>query len=171
MGIILPIITGLFLLYADFQSSKKLKKNVHGQFCLKLNKSYKWVGIICCLIGSFLLNAAIINWNEEIVVLAPIVVSMFFGLGVITLTWYYNYQLVFNGRKIISTNWRRKKRIIEWTDIETIKFNAISGYLKLYTKLEKIIVLQHSTGFIEFLREMESKTRFSTEELKIPFKI
>ncbi|WP_010519062.1 hypothetical protein [Croceivirga radicis] len=171
MGIIFPLITGLLLLYADFQSGKKLKKNVHGQFHLRLNKSYKWIGIVCCLIGSFLLNAAISHWNEEIAFFAPFAVLIFFVMGIVILVWYYNYQLVFDDRRIISTNWMRKKRIIEWSDIENIKFNTKSGYLKLYTKLEKIIILQHSTGFIEFLKLMELKTKFRAEELRIPLKI
>ena len=140
MGIILPIITGLLLLYADFQSRKRINKNLHGQFSLKLNGSYKWVGIVCCLIGSFLMNAAISHWNKEIAIMAPIAISIFFGLGVAILIWYYNYSLGFDDKRIISTNWKGKKRIIKWTDVENIKFNATSGYLKLYSKVEKIVV-------------------------------
>ncbi len=169
MGIILPILTGLLLFYADFQSRKRLRKNVHGQFSLQLNPSYKWVGIVCCLIGSFLLSAAILHWNEEISLIAPIVVIIFFVMGSFMLLWYYNYTLVFDDKKIISTNWRGKKRIINWTEIENIKFKATSGYLKLYFKSENIVVLQHSTGFVEFLRQMESKTKHRAEALKIPF--
>ncbi|WP_318309823.1 hypothetical protein [Flagellimonas crocea] len=170
MELILPTITGLLLFYADLQSGKKLRKNLHGQFSLKLNSSYKWTGTVCCLIASFLLSAAISHWNEDIAAMATIVIFTFYGMGIIILVLYYNYELVFDDRKIISTNWKGKKRIIQWTDIENIKFNKTSGYLKLYSKIEKINVLQHSTGFVEFLRKMELKTTFKTEDLRIPFK-
>ncbi|MET1259887.1 hypothetical protein ABV409_11105 [Flagellimonas sp. DF-77] len=170
MGMILPILTALLLFYADFQSGKRIPKNVHGQFALKLNRSYKWVGIVCCFTGSFLMNAAIIHWNKEIAVMAPIAISIFFGLGVAILIGYYKYSVVFDDKRIIVTNWIGKKRTIKWTAIENIKFNATSGYLKLYAKVGKIVVLQHSTGFVEFLKRMESNSRFRAEELRIPFR-
>jgi len=160
MGILLPILTGLLLLYADYKSRKKLNQNIHGQFSLKLNASYKWVGFACCLIGSFLLNAAISNWNEEIYLMASFAVLMFFGIGILLLIWYYNYELVFDEKRITATNWKQNKKTIHWMEVEKVEFNATLGYLKLYSKNIKMVVFEHSVGFVEFLRNLESKTKF-----------
>ena len=168
MEIVAPLITGLFLLYADKQSRKKLGKNIHGEYTLKLNGGYKWLGMICCLIGSFLLNAAISHWNEDIFLMVSLAVSMFLGMGLFALIWYYNYEIVFDDKRIKSTSWKNVKRNISWSEIESIKFNAISGHLLLHTKTAKIMVFQHSRGFAEFLRMMELNTKFRIEELKIP---
>ncbi len=160
MGILLPIITAALLLYADFKSSKRLRKNIHGKYQLKLNNSYKWVGFACCLIGAFLLNAAISAGNKDIYAIASVAILLFFVLGILTLVWYYNYEVVFDDKKINITNWKGKKNTLSWTEIENMKFNASSGYLKVYTKSGKHLVFQHSVGFVEFLKMMERNTRF-----------
>lgn len=160
VGLLLPIITVALLLYADFKSRKKLRKDFHGKYQLKLNKSYKWVGFACCLIGSFLLNAAITAGNEEIYAIASVAILMFFVLGILILIWYYNYEVVFDDNKVTLANWKGKKSTFNWIEIENLKFNTSSGYLKVYTKSNKHLVFQHSVGFVEFLKMMESKTRF-----------
>jgi len=168
MGILIPILTGLLLLYAGFQSKKTLYKNVNGEFSLRLNKAYKWVGIICCFIGSLLLNLAFIHWNEEIYLMAPLAILMFFGIGSCILIWYQNYEVLFNENKIKIKNWQGKEKVLKWSEIEDIKFNSTSGYLKLYSKSKKHIIHQHSVGFMDFLKIMELKTKFRKEKLKIP---
>jgi len=156
-------------LYSNYKSNKRIQRNVYNQFSLKLNKSYLWVGIICCLLGSVLMSAAIKHWNKDIYIMSSLTVVFFLGMGIIVLSWYYNYELIFDEKRIIASDWKRKKITTKWSEIENIKFSVISGYLKLYSKNERIVVHQHSIGFVEFLRFMEMKTNYTKEELKIPF--
>lgn len=171
MGFILPVITAIILLYAHFQSRKTLRKSLTGHYLHKLNRSFYVIGILCCLIAVFLLNAAIINWNEEIALLAPITVFIFLVMAFVLLMGYYNYRVVFDDRRIQVTTWTGKRRSITWSSIEHIKYHSTLGYVKLVTNQQNTVVYIHTTGFIEFLKYMELKTTFKAEELKIPFKL
>ena len=171
MGFILPLITAIILFYADFQSRKRLRKDPTGHNYLKLNRSFYVIGILCCMVAAFLLNAAIINWNEEIALLAPIAVFIFLVMAFVLLMGYYNYRVEFDDRRIQVTTRTGKKHSITWSSIKHIKYNPTLGYLKLFTDQENTVVYTHTTGFIEFLKYMELKTAFKSEELKIPFKL
>ena len=171
MGFILPFITAIILIYAYFQSRKRLRKDPTGHYYLKLNKSFYVIGIFCCMVAAFLLNAAIINWNEEIALLAPIAIFIFLVMAFVHLMGYYNYRVVFDDRRIQVTTWIGKKHSIMWSSIKHIQYNPTLGYLKLFTDLENTVVYIYTTGFIEFLKHMELKTAFKAEELKIPIKL
>ena len=126
------------------------------------------MGFFTMLITSFLIGVAVENWNSEIEILAPIAIGMFFSMSVYLLSWYYNYEVVFNETRISATSWKRGITTINWTEVVKVSFNPALGSLKLYTNKERLVVLQHSTGFIEFIRMMENKTNYTAMGLKIP---
>ncbi|WP_442845681.1 hypothetical protein [Leeuwenhoekiella sp. H156] len=170
MGFILPIITAILLGYADLQSKKKLKKNIQGQYLLKLNKSFKWLGIICCFICSVLVSQTLLNWNPEIVILGPLTCLMFLLMGLLLLIPYYRYTVLFDTRKIQVTGALGKTKQIEWTAVEKVSFNSITAYLKLVTPKEKVTINRHTIGFDQFLEYLELHTRFKAKDISNVFK-
>ena len=170
-NLLIPLVTAILLYYADLRSRKSLRKNRDGRFVLRLNSLYKWMGFVTMLISSFLIGLAFEYWNEDIQFLAPIAIAMFLIMSIYLLSWYYNYEVVFDESRIRATTWKTRRKTINWNEVVKVRFNPILGSLKLYTNKERLVVLQHSTGFIEFLRMMESKTNYSAAGLKIPVEI
>ncbi|PHR90419.1 MAG: hypothetical protein COA80_16325 [Leeuwenhoekiella sp.] len=170
MGFILPIITALLLSYADLQSKKKLRKNIQGQYLLKLNKSFKWLGIICCFICSVLVSQTLVNWNPEIAILAPLTCLMLLIMGVLLLLPYYRYAVLFDTRKIQVTGALGKTKQIEWTAVQKVSFNSITGYLKLVSPKETMTINRHTIGFDQFLEYLELHTRFKAKDISNAFK-
>ncbi|CAM1358273.1 hypothetical protein [Tenacibaculum xiamenense] len=165
--LITPLIMGGLLIYSNLQSQKRIRKNVHGKFFLKLNSIYKWLGFLCCFIASFILGFLITHWNTEIYILGPLTVLLFLGMGVTVLIWYYNFGVVFDQKRITRTNWYNAKSTISWNEIENIKFNIITSNLKIYSRVNSITIPQQTVGFVEFLNLMEEKTGYKAHELKI----
>ena len=165
--LVTPLIMGALLIYSDLQSQKRIRKNVHGKFFLKLNSIYKWLGFLCCFIASFILGFLITHWNTEIYILGPLTVFLFLSMGIGVLIWYYNYEVIFDQKRIVVTNWKKRQLTIMWNEIENIKFNVVTSNLKIYSKMISINIPQQTVGFVEFLNLMEERTGYKAHELKI----
>jgi hypothetical protein len=155
--IISTIISGILLFYFNYKAKKRIRKDLSGKFILKVDISFKWLGIICCLIGVTLFNILIIYGNKDIFLVASLTIGLLIFLGVITLTWFYNYELIFDNEKLIVINWLNNKKVVLWEDVEKIKYLRMYRVLKFYTKSNKVSVTQDSKGFIEVIKMIESK--------------
>lgn len=167
-SVLISLITGILFWYSETKSNERQKKEITGRYLLKANLAYKVVGIISIIIGIILVNVMILNWNEEIKVIAPIVACMFLIPGIFTTMFYYNYRVEFNDSRINVTNWKGTKKTFNWNEL--IKVNFISSIKCLYIKSnsEKTLINQDSVGFVNFIEMMELKTDYTTEKLKIP---
>ncbi|MGB0186376.1 MAG: hypothetical protein ACPF88_05520 [Flavobacteriaceae bacterium] len=155
--IISTIISGILLFYFDYKAKKRIRKNLNGKFVLKVDVTGKWLGIICCLIGVFLLNMMLLYGNKDIYLFASLTTGLFLFLGSITLMWFYNYELIFDNEKLIVTNWLNNKKVVLWKEIKRIKYLKMYRLLKFYTESIEISVTQDSEGFIEIIKMIESK--------------
>ncbi len=161
IGIILTsLLTGVLLWYSETKSNERQRKEITGRYLLKANLAYKIVGITLIIIGMVLINVMVLNWNDEIKIIAPIVVCVFLIPGIFTTMFYYNYSLEFNASRIIVTNWKGTKKIFNWNEL--IKINVIRSIKCLYIKSnsKKALINQNSVGFINFIEMLELKTGF-----------
>ncbi len=166
-SILISLITGIVFWYSETKSNKKLKKEITGRYSLKANLVYKVVGIICIIIGVILVNVMILNWNEEIKVIAPIVASMFLISGTLITMFYNNFRVEFDELRIIITNWIGQKKTFYWNEIIKINFVSSIKCLKIKSKTKQTLINQDAIGFISFIEMMELKTDYSRENLKI----
>ncbi|WP_138432816.1 hypothetical protein [Winogradskyella algicola] len=165
-SVLVSLITGIVFWYSETKSNKKLKKEITDRYSLKANLVYKIVGIVCIIIGVILVNVMILNWNEEIKVIAPIVASIFLISGTLITMFYDNYRVEFDELRIIITNWLGKKKTFYWNEI--IKINLVGSIkcLKIKSKTKQALINQDTIGFISFMEMMELKTGYSMENLK-----
>lgn len=166
-SILISLITGILLWYSEVKSNERQRKEITGSFLLKANLAYKIVGILFILIGMILVNVMILNWNEEIKVIAPLVACFFLIPGIMTTMFYYNYRVEFNESRIIVTNWKGKKKIFNWNELIKVSFISSIKCLYLKSNSKKTLINQDSVGFISFIEMMELKTDYTTEKLKI----
>lgn len=169
-----PLISGIaitaFLAYSNKKAATKVEKNEAEMFHLRVNGSYKWIGIIAIGFGLIVFIGVSME-PEGLNAVAFIGTMLFIVLGLVVLMWYYNHQLIFNETTIIVKDWIGKTKKMDWEEIEKIKFSPVMGYLRIYSKSEKLNIYQHLVGLIEFLKIMENKTDYKAAELKLPFVI
>ena len=152
-------IAGLFW-YSEIKSNERLKKEISGRYRLKANLTYKISGIVLIMIGVILINVMILNWNEEIKIIAPITTCLFLIPGIFTVMFYYNYSIEFNELRIITTNWRGVKKTFNWSDLIKVKFFDSLKCLYIKSNSDKTLINQDSVGFINFIEMMELKTDY-----------
>lgn len=156
-SVLISLITGILLWYSEVKSNERQRKEITGRYLLKANLTYKLVGILSIIIGIILVNVMILNWNDEIKIIAPIVACIFLIPGIFTTMFYYNYRVEYNESRIIVTNWKGAKKIFKWSEL--IKINFINSIKCLFIKSnsEKALINQDSVGFINFIEMMELK--------------
>ncbi|WBX74322.1 hypothetical protein PG913_03720 [Tenacibaculum pacificus] len=168
IGIVLiTVITAGLTWYSEVKSNERQKKQINGRYLLKANLVYKVLGFLFIIIGVILMNFIILNWNEEIKIIGPILICFFLIPGIFTVIFYYNYSIEFDELRIITTNWKGTKRTFKWSELINVKFFSSFKYLEIKLKFDKILINQDSTGFINFIEMMELQTDYTIEKLKI----
>ena len=140
-SVLVTLITGIVFWYSETKSNKKLKKEITGRYSLKTNLVYKIVGIVCILIGVILVNVMILNWNEEIKVIAPIVASIFLISGTLITMFYNNFRVEFDELRIIITNWIGQKKTFYWNEIIKINFVSSIKCLRIRSKTKQTMII------------------------------
>lgn len=135
-----------------------------------MNRFYQILGYISIGFASIFVIAALYYQEKEMYVMGLAMLLLFGGLGIPCLLYYRNHKLKFNDDKITVQNWRKKNQEISWAEIDEIKFNPFSGYLKLRGVNRKLTIHQHLVGLKEFIKKMEEKTKWKASELKLPIK-
>lgn len=166
-SVLISLTTGIIIWYSETKSNERQKKEITGRCSLKANLAYKAIGMICIIIGMILVNIMILNWNEEIKIIAPLVASMFLIPGILIIMFYYNYRVEFNESRIIVTNWKGTKKTFYWNELTKIKFINSLKCLYIKSGTERTLINQDSIGFINFIEMIELKTDYTTEKLKI----
>lgn len=160
-SILFSLITGILLWYSEVKSNERQKKELTGRYVLRANLSYKVMGIITIIIGIILVNVMILNWNDEIKVIAPIVVGIFLIPGIFMIMFYHKYRVEFNEKRIIVTNWKGAKKTFSWNELTKIKFISSIKCLYIKSNSERTLINQDSVGFVNFKEMIELKTNYT----------
>jgi len=166
---ITAILIGAFMAYASSKSAKEVSRNIEGKYCLRLNTSYKWLGMGSIVLGGIGLIAAIVAEEEGILVVVFLAMLLFIILGIILMMWYENHQLIFDEETISVKSWKGKTEMVRWDAIDNVKFSPIWGYLRIYSKEQKLNIHFHLVGLVGFVKMLEDKTTYNARELKLPF--
>lgn len=165
------VIGGLIIMFLN-HSKKNSNKNVEidqsGSFVLRMNKLYQIIGLIGA--GSAVaLGIVSICINKKEAYIALLIMSFFFGwLGISILMYYYNHKLEFNDVNMRVINVYGVEKALNWNEVKEIKYNALKGYITIYSEKDKLKVHQHLVGLIEFVKIMEKNTNYTAKELKLP---
>lgn len=168
---IIGIAVSLAMNFMNKGASQNIRENENGEIELRMNKLYQILGYLCIGITTIFVLAAIYYQDEEMYLIGGIMFLLFGGLGLPILMYYNNHKLRFNDDRILVHNWLGKSNEIKWSEIDSIKFNPFSGYLKINGLNKKLTIHQHLVGLKEFLKRMEEKTKWKVSELKLPIKM
>lgn len=159
-SILTSLLTGGVIWYSEIKSKERLRKEFNGKYLLKASLVYKVMGIVLIVIAIVLINVMVLHWNEEIQIIAPIVACLFLVPGVLTMMFYYNYNVEFDELRIIATNWRGVKRVFKWNDISKVKYIDSLKCLRVKSATSSVLINYDSVGFITFIEMLELKTDY-----------
>lgn len=168
---IIGIAVSIALAFLTKATGKSVNIDESGQFNLRMNKLYGIMGIIGLVFGLLFLIFLPLTTepNDSGIWMAVILMLLiFWGTGIPCLMYYRNHRVTFDDNSIVTTSVYGKIREIKWTDIEDIRFKAMSGLLVLTTKDQKVKVHQHLVGLSKFIEFVENKTKWTHKELKVP---
>jgi hypothetical protein len=168
---LITFVVSLTLYFLNKGAKDKVVQNENGEFRLKMHKLYLLVGYFCCALGILLFSLLFLINNIKVGALIPIIFMsiMFGGLGFACVLWGKNHYIIFDENQIIVSNVYGKINKILWTEIVSIEFSNTSGLITIKNADGiKIKIQMHLLGLIEFLNIMESKTRWTIKELKLP---
>ena len=160
----------LVINYMNKGASQEIEKGLNGEVELRMNKFYQTLGYVSIGIALIFILIALYYQETEMYIIGVLMLLLFGGLGLFCLMYYRNHRLNFNDEKIIVHNWRRKIEEISWGEIDEIKFNPFSGYIKVRGLNKNLRIHQHLVGLKEFTESMEKKTKWKASKLKLPSK-
>ncbi|WP_020531712.1 hypothetical protein [Flexithrix dorotheae] len=154
--------------YMNKGTNQKIEKTVGGEIELRMNKLYLVLGLFFIGMTSIFVIAGIFYQDKGMYIISLVVFLIGGVAGTPCLLYYRNHKLKFNETSISVQNWKGTIRQIKWSEISQIKFNPISGYLKLIGVDKKLTIHQHLVGLKEFTTMMEEKTEWRAKDLKLP---
>jgi len=155
----------LVMAFLNKGASKNISGNHIGEFELRMNRLYQFLGFFCLGIAAITIFATIYLQEEEILFIVICVLLFFVVLGLPCLLFYNNHKLIFNDERIIVQSWTKKLQKISWREIEEISFNKFSGYLKIKGANKEMAIHQHIVGLKQFTNKMEQRTGRNVAEL------
>ena len=169
-GLIGAAVAGV-MTYLNKSSIKEVEPSEDGITVLRMNKFYQYIGwgavcigVLSCVIPLFYPE------EEDIYLFGIFALSLFGGLGAAFVLYGRNHWLEFNDESITVQNWKGKAETVAWNDIKDVRFNTISGYVKISGPKKTLNIHMHLVGLRTFLNKMEEKTEWKVSELKLPIR-
>lgn len=165
--VVIGVLIIMFLKYSKKNSNKNVEKDQAGSFVLRVNKLYQIIGSISTGFAVLLGIVSIyLNKKEGYIVL--LIMSFLLGwLGILLLMYYYNHKFEFNDANMKVTNIYGATKTLSWNEVKQIKYNALKGFIYLYSEKEKLKIHQHLVGLIEFVKIMKKNTNYTAKKLKL----
>ncbi len=167
---IIGVVVSLVMLFINRAASKQVEANPEGQRVLKPNALYMVVGWMGIALGFFSIVVMVMYWEREVLAPAILLALLMGGGGYSLLLYYRNHRLAFDDEMIMITGWTGKRTEIRWVDINNIKYNLLSGYVKIYGLGQKANIHFQMVGLKSFLDMMEQKTKWRARDLRIPIR-
>ncbi|MCF8461289.1 MAG: hypothetical protein K9G46_11240 [Flavobacteriales bacterium] len=153
-------------------SERKSAPSASGQFHLKMPMFYGVLGVMGWVFGTFFLSMLIVAIAEmrTVIILVGIGVSaMMFIVGSFCFLYYWNHEVKFDQTSVEVTDHYGNTAKIKWTQVVDMNFGPISGQLTIKSAERSMKVHQHLSGVISLVDVIESTTRWTARELKLPF--
>ena len=152
-------VTSVAMNYLNKSSEQEVVVNGLGYTVLRMNKLYKILAWICIGITLSCLFTAIYLQEEAMYIVSFLMLLFFGGFGFALLMYYKNHKIEFNDDLIIINSWKGERDELRWDEIETVKYNKLTGHLKLHYKKKKLSIHEHLVGFKMLLNKLEEKKK------------
>ncbi|SUJ24335.1 Uncharacterised protein [Sphingobacterium spiritivorum] len=128
-----------------------------GSFVMRVHPVYVYLGYFCLMMCAGIVGGAIYDYGRMSmteVTLAALLLLIFGACGIYSLSLYYFHKVQYSHEHIICHSYRSKVQTAHWDDIIDATYNPVMGYIKLYTRDKKTLVLfHHLKGIILFHQE------------------
>lgn len=135
---------------------------------LRMNKVYKILAILIAVLAVAAIFVTIFLKATDHLLEIAIIATMVYGVGLLCMKFYTNHKVILDDQKIEVSNWLGKTKGIEWTQIEQIKFNSLSGYIIVKNSATVLKIHYHIAALTLLGQYIEKNTNWKVKELKLP---
>lgn len=166
--IVVAVVT-LALSYLGKMARKPVQPSKSGQFVLRLNKMYLYVGWLGAIIGLVCMIGVLFSDDDAKLLLVVLFFVIFIPTSGVCMLWYKNHITVFDQETLTVQNWLGKSKTVQWKDIQYVKFKPLSGYIRLQDDLgRKVNIHMHISGLSNLLDAIEQQTPFKRNDIGLP---
>lgn len=166
---LIGVAVALAMLYLNKGAASKIEPLEEGAYELRLHRLYQLIGFLGPGLGVVLFLLPLIEGGLEALPVALAMGAMFGALGVACMLWYKNHILRFDAEKISARSWLGKTTEVQWTEIQSISFNSLSGLVNIRdSRGVAVKAHMHLVGLSAFVQEMEQKTSWTARGLRLP---
>ena len=158
------IAASLVLGFLKYNSSKPIDLDSASE--LRLSKFYWYFGIGCVLIA-IISSVTVVATNEEdawIIVL--FVMGFFGGLGLLIAVIYQNHRVKIEDESLTVLNFWKVPKTVKWSEIKSVGFNPVSGYIKFHGTIDTLKIHFHVVGLVDLLGLTERQTKGLTDQIQ-----
>ncbi len=165
MNFLIPFVASLAAgWYLLRRSRTPSEENIEGKKVLKFSVFVEVVGWVCLLFAGFVVlvvpslkpqPAAL--WPTSEWVSLALVLFFFIASGITLVVVCRKWRLVFDDKSIEIVPVFAKRRLIEWKDVQEMRFNEGTQSVTLKTADQKIDVTMYLNGFQDFIGMVKQK--------------
>ena len=152
-------VTAIAMNHLSKSSEQEVVVNEMGYTVLRMNKLYKILAWILIGIALSFILVAIYLHEEGMYIISFLILLFFGGFSCALLMYYKNHKVEFNDDLIIIHSWKGEREELRWDETEIVKYNKLTGHLKLHYKNKKLSIHEHLVGFKMLLNKLEEKKK------------
>lgn len=160
----------IFYLYKGGEKNINLvKEDAH---TLKMNKLFYYLGILLIIVGVStiiipLFSLSFSENNNQIIAMS-IMGSLCILMGMVLIKIYKTHFLIFDDHTVSVVRYFGKITQGKLEDIETVKFNSLTGMITIRLKTGFILKFsQYLVGITNFIQHIETKNQLDLKKVKL----
>ena len=166
---ILVIVINVVIRHLNKKASHIVEGNDGEMITLIINKFYLYFAYLGFGLALLFIVFFILESDSTTLPIFAIMIALFGGIGAFFFLLYKFHFVQFDDKTIRVQDWRKRIVEIYWSDIQDLKFNLFSGYIKLSGPHQTVNLHQHLVGIKSFVDQLEKQTKWTAKELKLPF--
>ncbi|WP_434370125.1 hypothetical protein [Sphingobacterium spiritivorum] len=167
-------ITGIicYFLYRFINKSSSVMESMEdGSFVMRVHPVHVYLGYFCLMMCAGIVGGAVYDYGrmDMTEMTFAVILLLIFGVcGVHSLSLYYFHKVQYNHIYIMCYSNLGKMQIAHWDDIIDATYNPILGYIKLFTRDKKTLILfHHLKGIILFHQEFVNRKPLVAGKVKL----
>ncbi|NVK03651.1 MAG: hypothetical protein HWD92_02465 [Flavobacteriia bacterium] len=164
-NILFAVLFGLVIILLNLSALRKATV-VEGVKTLRVPKIVHYGGALFMIGGSIEMVRAMAQDDED----SLMVVLFFFPflfIGYLLIRFRSTFKVEFDEESFTVTNTFKRNKTLKWSEIEEVKFSLSANAHKLRARDTTASISMNLVGVNEFLKMMESQTRFKRQDKKM----
>ncbi len=166
---ILVIVMNVVIRHLNKKASHIVEGNDGEMVTLVMNKYYRYFAYLGIGLAFLFIVLFALESDSTTLPIFAFMTALFGGIGAFFFLLYKFHFVQFDDKTIRVQDWRKQSVEIYWADIQDLKFNLFTGYIKLSGLHQTLKLHQHLVGIKSFVDQLEKQTKWTSKDLKMPY--